>query len=451
MRHSRLIVTISALLLGGCVAAPQEERLALDRVNKAGALLRPAGHKPDLPVLTVESSLADYLRFALLNHPQVEAAYDDWRGTALAIAPTRALPDPEFTFQADITNTLTSFMPGLMIDVMAPGKRTAMAREAAATSDVAYRTYTATVLRVAADVRKAWIELAYAGDIHRLYHSTISAAEAALALTNAAYATGRGMSGFEQQVRLQNLAAQHHAHHAAIADRLAAAHAEFKSALGLAPTDADPPWPQPALTATPLPSEEELWRRIRNTNAELAQMRAMVDMAIANVAVARAARTPDFAPGAMVDLKADPLLVRPTATLTLPIWRHKIAETIAAAGARRDAALARAAAEQLDLAAQLARLLSLVNESDRMLAYMDGTALPNLERSIASAEAGAQSGMAGAAMIAEAQLMAIDMRHERLEVLREREIAAADLMLLAASVTPAGAPLPPDADAPTNS
>jgi outer membrane protein TolC len=431
------------ILLAGCVASPPEERAALDRVRATGAMLRPAGHQPELPVLTEDSALADYVRYALFKHPEVAAAYDEWRGAALAIAPARALPDPTFTFQADIADTLMSFMPGVMFDFMASSKRTAMAREAVAASNVAYWSYTATVLRTAAEVRKAWIELAYANDVHGLYRETITAVDTALALTNAEYATGHGMPNFEKQVRLENLVAQHHAHHGAIADRLVAARARLKSALGLAPTEADPPWPKSTLTVTPLPAEPELWARTLAANPGLAQMRAMVDMAIASVEVARTARTPGFTAGAMVDLKADPLMVRPAATVTLPVWRNKIAATIAAAGARRDAASARVSAEQLNLASELAQMLYMVKESDRMLLYMDGTALPNLDRSISSVEASVQSGMASAAMISEARLMAIDMRHERLDVLRDRELAATDLLLLTASAIPSGAPLPP--------
>ena len=448
MRCFRLTVLPLVLLLAGCVSASREEQAAREQVRQTGAQLHPAGGRPDLPVLTADSSLADYLRYALLNHPQVEAAYDDWRGAVLAIAPARALPDPQFTFQADIAETVTSFMPGLMFDFMAPGKRAAMGREATAASNVAYRTYTAAVLRVAADVRKAWIELAYAGDVHGLYRETITAVDTALALTNAEYATGRGMGNFEKQVRLQNLAAQHHAHHAAVADRLVAARAQFKSALGLSPADADPPWPLPTLTVTPLPPAQELWQRTLAANPGLAQMRAMVDMAVAGVDVARKAGTPDFTLGAMVDLKMNPLMVRPTATVTLPIWREKIRALLGSAEARRDAAVARVSAEQLNLAAELAQMLYMVNESDRMLAYMDGSALPNLDRSMASVAAGVESGMASPAMISEIQLMAIEMRHERLDVLRSREIAATDLMLLTASVAPTGAPLPPDPAAP---
>ena len=440
--HSRLLIALSlVLLLAGCVAASREERAALDRVRETGAILRPAGHKPELPALTADSSLADYLRFALLNHPQVGAAFYDWRAAVEAITPARSLPDPKFTFEANIADTLMTFMPGIMFDLMTPGKRAAMGREAAATSDVAYRTYIATVLRTAADVRKAWIELAYVEEVSRLYTSTISAAEDAVALANADYVTGRGMANFEQQVRFQNVAAQHHAHHAALADRKIAARAKLKYALGLAPTDSDPPWPQPVLTVTAIPPEQELWRRAQAGNAELAKMRAMVEMAVAGVEVARKTGTPDFALGAMIDLKADPLMVRPTASVTLPIWRDKIAASIAAAESRRDASVARLNAEQLNLAAELAQMLYMVRESDRMLAYIDRTALPNLDRSTASVEAAVQSGMTSAAMIAEIRMMAIDLRHERLDALRERENAAVDLALLLADVAPTGMPL----------
>src|ERR1019366_8341997 len=107
------------------------------------------------------------------------------------------------------------------------------------------------------------------------------------------------------------------------------------------------PPPPPALTATSVPSADELWHRAAAPNPHLEKMRAMVEMTVASVDVARQTGRPNFAIGAMVDLKASPLMVRPTAAISLPIWREKIAATIAAAEARRDAAAARVNAEQL--------------------------------------------------------------------------------------------------------
>lgn len=448
------VAFLAAGLLAGCAGAPASvETAARDRLDRVGATLplaiKPGAARPALPALRPDSPPADFVLYAVLNHPAVAAAYYDWRAAVESIASARALPDPKLTLQADIADTLMAFMPGLMFDFMNPGKRTAMSREATAMSEVARRTFVAAVLRSAAEVRKAWVELAYAAELDRLYVSTIHSVDEALNLANADYATARGMAGFEKQIRLQNTLAQHHAHHTAIADRLVAARIRFKSALGLAPTDTDPPWPQPALTATTLPTNDELWRRTAAANPELAKMRAMIDSAVAGVAAARVASAPDFSVGAMVDLLATPLMFRPAATVSLPVWREKIAATIAAAEARRDAAMARLSAEQLNMAAEIAQMLFMVREADRMLVYIDSVALPNLERGLAFAEAGAQSGMAGPAMISETRIMAVDMRHERVDLLRQRELAVVDLALLTADVAPAGPQSPAELAAAT--
>ncbi len=433
-----ILFAAAALVLSGCVAVSPAEQSARARVQAAAATLRPEGRPPPLPVLRPDTPPGEFVRYAVLNHPAVAAAYHDWHATVEAIAPARALPDPQFTFEADIADTLMTFMPGLMFDIMTPGKRAAMGREMTAGSEVAYRTFTAIVLRTAADVQQAWIELAYAGEARRLYLAAITTLEQALALTDADYATGRMMASLEPQVRLQNQIAEHHSHHQSLNDRIAAARVRFKAALGLAPADADPPWPQATLFATPLPDEQELWRQVQTANPQLAQMRAMVEMAVAGVAVARKTATPDFALGFMADLRANPLMIRPTANVSLPVWREKIAATIASAEARHAAAAARVTAEQLNLAAGLARMLYMVRESERMLAYIDGTALPNFARMSATAEAAYQSGAGEAGMITEARHMADLMRLERLEVLRQREVAAIGLLLLSADLAPAG-------------
>jgi outer membrane protein TolC len=436
-----LALTLGASLTGCTLAPSLAEKTAREQVAQLGNTFRPTAQRPVLPELRANSPLGEFVRFAVLNHPQVEAAYHDWSAAVSAIAPTRALPDPQFTFEADITDTLMTFMPGLMFDIMTPGKRRAMASEMTATSAVAYRTYVATVLRVASDARKAWIELAFIDEAVRLRESSVGALEQSLEIANTDYTTGKGMGTLANQVRVTNDIAKVRTDLAILGDRRAAARTRFKSALGLAPTDAEPSWPQATLAPTVLPSEDELWQRASSANPELGRMRAMVDMAIAGIEVARKARTPDFTIGGMPDLKADPLMVRPTATVTLPIWREKIAANIAAAESRRDASVARVTAEQLNIAAELAQMLYMVREADRMIAYIEQTALPNFDRTIATIEAGYQSGMTSPGMIPETQLMALTMRIERVGALREREVAVTDLFLMTADIAPAGAPL----------
>lgn len=448
MKSLRTIGKLSGLgaalvaAISGCALAPSAaEKQARTEVARIGTAIRPASPKPPLPDLRTDSPLTDYVHFAVLNHPRIEAAYHDWRATVSVIAPTRALPDPQVTFEADIADTLMTFMPGLMFDFMAPAKRAAMGQEAVGASRVAYRVYAGEVLAVAASVRKAWLELAYVDEALRLRESSLHAFDLATAVAGADYTTGRGMGTLEIQVRLANDAAKVRSELTALGYRRDAARIRFRSTLGLAPTAADPAWPQASLAPTTLPSEDELWRRAQAANPELGRMRAMVEMALAGIGVARQGATPDFSLGAMADFKASPLMVRPTATVTLPIWREKIAANIAAAEARRDAAVARVNAEQLNLAAELAQMLYMVRESERMIAYIEQSALPNYERAIATLEAGYQSGMNGPGMIPEIRIMALAMRVERAAALRDRESAVTDLMLLTADVAPPGAPL----------
>jgi len=424
-------------LLAGCASTPPAaEKSARAELQATGAALLAREGRPALPAPGSDAPLGEFVRYAVLNHPAVVAAYYDWRAAMEEITPARSLPEPSLTFEADITDTLMTFMPGLMFDFMGAGKRAAMGREAGAAAEVARRNYLAAVLNVAAGTRKAWIDLAFIDEAIRLRESSLGALEQSVALADADYTTGRGMGTLTDQVRFANDAAKVRSDLATLADRRTAARTRFKSTLGLSPSDPDPAWPRAVLTPTALPGEDELWLRASAANADLGRMRAMVEMAVAGVEVARKAGRPDFTLGMMADLKADPLMLRPTATLKLPIWREKIAATIAAAEARRDASAARVSAEQLNLAAELAQMLYMVREADRMIAYIEKTALPNFDRTIATVEAGYQSGMTNPGMISETQLMILNMRLERAAALRERETAVTDLLLMTADVAP---------------
>jgi|CZKI01.1.fsa_nt_gi cobalt-zinc-cadmium efflux system outer membrane protein len=437
-KHLRSLVLLSGALLNGCTGTPiAEEKAARREVTGVGRNFRPEDQKPDLPALRADSTAADYLRFALLNNSKVEAAFYDWRVSVEAITSARSLPDPQLTLQADVVHTVTSFMPGAMLDIMTRGKRAAMGREAAAASEVSYRTYATALVDTAIDLRLAWVELAYVDEVTALRGQESSLADQSLSIAQADYATGQGMGTLEAQTRWLNESAKIQAESASLADQRAAARARFKAALGLHREDADPPWPEHSVPPAPLPDEETLWQQILGANPGLASMQAMVDMSIASVDVAHRAKTPDFSAGLMADFKANPLLFRTWDTMTLPIWRDKIAATIASAEGRRMAAQARLNAEQVSLAAELAKMLFMAREADRMAAYIKGKALPNTERALASAEAAYQSNMGGFASLAELRLMQVDMRLEYAAAQRERETALAELSRLVADGIPA--------------
>ena len=74
-KPNRLAALIGAigltLLLAGCKGVPTKgEKEAREQTKAVAADYRPNGQKPKLPTLTTNSSLSDFLTFALLNQPK---------------------------------------------------------------------------------------------------------------------------------------------------------------------------------------------------------------------------------------------------------------------------------------------------------------------------------------------------------------------------------------------
>ena len=89
-------ILILLVLLAGCRGTPTKgEKEARRQVQAVAGSYRPNGRKPELPALTAQSSLSNFLAYALLNQPQVEAAYFDWLASVERITVERSLPDPQ--------------------------------------------------------------------------------------------------------------------------------------------------------------------------------------------------------------------------------------------------------------------------------------------------------------------------------------------------------------------
>ena len=111
-----------ALTTGCKGVTTRGEREARYQAGVVKAAYRPNDQRPGLPNLTTNSSLGDFLTYAMLNQPQIETTYYDWAASVETITVSRSLPDPQFTFQMYIQDVITSVMPGLMAQIPWPGK-----------------------------------------------------------------------------------------------------------------------------------------------------------------------------------------------------------------------------------------------------------------------------------------------------------------------------------------
>src|SRR5262245_3879233 len=169
------VVLLAAGLLAGCKGIPTEgEKEARKSFRLVAQDYRPNGRKPDLPELSPDSSLSNFLAFAMLNQPKIEAAYYDWAASIERITLARSFPDPQFTFQMDYQNAITSIMPGIMGALPWPEKLRVAARVASAESQAKYFVFQSAALQNALEVKRAYYELYFLSEKLRVNRATLN-------------------------------------------------------------------------------------------------------------------------------------------------------------------------------------------------------------------------------------------------------------------------------------
>lgn len=429
----------STLLGAACVGARTDsERDARSDVASVAERYRPGDAEPALPQLSPESPLAEYLRFAVLNSPAVEAAYYEWAAAVERITPARSLPDPRLTFELDVTDTVMALMPGLMIDLPGPGKRRAMGEAAAAESRGSYYAFEREILRAAVDVKSAYYRLRFLEESIRVQTETSRLLHDLERLASQQNAAGRVT--LQDVLRAQIARDQVETEIANLEDSRGALLAELKSALGLGPADDPPPVPGRYESSVGEPDPQTLLATALARNPGLRAMEEDVRRAEASLVLARRSRVPDFGIGIEADLEADPTMVRPSASMSLPIWRDKVAAEIAGAQAAKRAAEARLTAEQVRIAADLATALFQFREAVRDGDLLREKLLPRSRQSLDAARAGYVDGRSSFLDVIDAQRTLLEFELEENDARTRRELALASLSLTLAGLPPPGAP-----------
>jgi len=217
--------------------------------------------------------------------------------------------------------------------------------------------------------------------------------------------------------------------------------AQFKAALGLMRDQSDPPLPGRFETTTLDLAPEQILDTAFARNPELKAMEAEVRRAQASLDLAYKAKVPDFSLGLMADVKTSPVLYRPQAAVSLPVWRDKIRAEIAAAQAGKRAAQARLNAGQINLTVDFAEKNFDYREVTRNLDLLRGQLIPKAQRSLEIARSGYLSGRTDFFNLIDAERSLLEFRLAEIDARTRRELALSELSLLIAGVPPAGAPL----------
>lgn len=439
--QSLAVPWLVAALLAGCNGFPtRSERQARADLQAVTRLYLPGAHPATLPALDTNATLGTLLTYALLNQPRVEAAYYEYAAAVERITVERSLPDPRLTFEMDIQDVVMTVMPGLMAEVPWVKKLRLRADVASTQSQARYFAFESAVLQTAYEVKRAYYQLHFLNDRVRILRETLALAgeleQTARAQTEAGKATLQDVlrAQIEQErlrVELVNLE-----------DSRRPLLAQLKAALGLRADQPDPPVPR-QFVSTPLDfAPEQLFAIALARNPRLKQMEAEVRMAETGIRLAHQSKLPDFSAGLEADVKAAPVMWRPSLGITLPLWRDKVAAEIAAAQARKSAAQARLSAEQIQLAVEFADKSFLYREATRDLALLTDVLLPRARQSLEVARAGYSAGRTDFINLLDAERVLLEFQLAEVDAHTRRELALTELSLLIAGLQPPGAPVP---------
>jgi len=433
------VLTASALAFAGCRGVPAPGEASARHNLTVVAREYPVDFdQPALPELTADSSLSNYLAFALANSPSVQAAFYDWSAAVENITVARSRPDPQLTLQAYITDTLTSLMPGLAWNFPGPGKLSARGRAATAASEGKYVAFESAVLQTVFEVKKAYYNLALLQEQVRINQTSLALLDQLEATTRAQNNSSQG--SLAAVYRVQSDRERLRSELASLADSGSTRRENFKAVLGLTPAQPDPPVPAHFEISQPEPDPAALERLAFARNPQLQAMAAEVRGAEAGIATAYRDRLPDFNAGVSAEVYAPPFFW-PQAGMTLPIWRDKLAAELAQAQAGKLAAEKRWQAAQITLAVTFAEQSFTCRETARSLALTEDRLLPLARQSLALARAGYQAGTVDFASLTEAERLPLELELTAAQARIDHALALAELTILIAGVPPPGTPI----------
>lgn len=435
-----LMCLLAALFLfSGCHGIPtREETAERQRAKSVTAAYRPDGARPILPSLSPGASWSDYIQFAVLNSPKVEAAYYEWIAAVERITVERSLPDPRLTFQMDIASTVESLMPGLMVDLPGPGKLAAKAAVASAESAAKFATFQSAVLESVYGFKRAFHQTRLLQERIRVSRATLRLLEdlesAALKQNEVGKATLQDV--LRAQIEHDRLTTEI----ANLEQFKQPLSAQLKASLGLAANSPDIPLPVDLDPVSTNPPPETLLAQAFARNPRLKAMEAEIRQSEAAIALARKSRIPDTSVGLEADPLASPVMFRPQAGITLPIWKDKLAAELAAAKASSSAAKARLAAERIQIGMDLAEKSYMYREAVRNLELAQSTLLPKARLSLEVARAAYMAGKIDFLNVMDAWRTVLSMELEAISARTQHELTLAEISLLIAGVLPNGSP-----------
>jgi outer membrane protein TolC len=447
-----MVAGVCGAILAGC--ASQDERQAFQEFQRlsAGAHSAHAKRAPTEPSQTPElganAALSDYLAYAALNNPGLEAAFHRWKAALERVPQARALPDPQFTYKYFIVEQ--AMRDGDMrnmfeISQMLPwsGKLDLRAEVALREAQAERQRFEMEKLKLFNRVKQAYYERCYLWRAVEVTGQNVRQLKSIEESARARYAAAAASQNdlIRAQVELGKLESELRS----LEDLRGPTAARLNAALGRS-ADAELPAPGPIPEQAPAVGDERLSAWLTESNPELKAMDAEIARERKAVELAGKDYLPDVTVGVEIDQMKEAAgnmtddMRNPVAlmfSLNIPIWWEKYAAGVREARARLVAAEREKVEKANSLTVDLKFTAYNYRNAERKIVLYRDTLLPKARQSLKSTQAAYQTAGASFSDLIDAQRILLEFQLSYERALADRRQALAEMEMIVGRDLPA--------------
>ena len=398
--------------------------------------------KSSLPELSDASGLSDYLGYAALNNPELEAAFNRFKAALEEVPQVTALPDPRFNYKYYIEEVETRVGPqrqGLSISQMFPwfGKLKLRGDVAAQVANAAGQRYEEVKLRLFFEVKNAYYEYYYLARSIAITKENIDLVTHLESVARSRYATAGG--NHPDVIRAQVEVGKLEDRYRSLLDMRQPLVARLNAALNR-PVDANIPQPKEIQSVQVQVSERQLLAELREENPQLKALGFEIARSQKAIALAEKDYYPDFAfglgfidtgkafTGNPSDNGKDPIIA--SVSINLPIWREKYDAAVRQAKYKYLAVVRSRRAKTNSLQSAFKAASYHFRDAERKINLYRDTLLPKARESLKVTEATFRSAGVGFTDLIDAQRILLDFALSYERALADKAQALAKLELL---------------------
>lgn len=435
--------TLVGLAIGlfGCASpAEREATQTLDatQATRIRAQVAEETFSPDrLPELDPDAVLQDYLAYAALNNPQLEAAFNRWKAALEMVPQMRTLPDPRFNYGYYVQQVETRVGPQeqrVGLSQMFPwfGKLKLRGDVALNDANAMQHQYEAAKLTLFNEVKQGYYELYYLGRSITVTEENVDLLQQFEEVARSKYESGTAMHGdvIKAQVELDKLR-----------DRLRTLNdlkhptaARLNAALNR-PASAPLPFPTNVAPATLSVEAAQLLDQLTASNPELQRLDAQAEKEKNNIALAKKEFYPDVTLGVdwidtgpasmpnVPDSGQDALIAG--FSVNLPIWWGKYRAGVRAAESRYTAIQQERDNRANSLGTNLKLALFKYQDAERKITLYRDTLIPKANENLQVIQHSFETGASDFLSLIDAEriLLEFKLTYERAIADREQGLA----------------------------